>query len=658
MKMIHGWGAAFMLLVASHLCYGQESYKGVRCVSAKNKLAAKVTVVDAAEENYDVKYVKLNVSLSNASTAISGDAITKARTLTTMPAYVFELVAPLVIDSVLIDGVLRPFTTAGDAHTVTFASPMAAGTLFTAQVFYHGTPTTGSGPFAGTNGLNSMVSPSWGTRATFSLSESYHAKEWWPCKQSLNDKIDSSDVWITVADTLKAGSNGLLKAITPIDATHVRYEWKERYPIDYYLISVAVAPYVDYSYYMHFTGSTDSMLVQNYVYNNPGTLPAFKSVIDSTGMMIDYLSALYGRYPFWQEKYGHCMARLSGGMEHQTMTTLGYFDGTLVVHELGHQWFGDNVTCATWADIAMNEGFAAYTEYLFIDHFRNYTQARNDMRDRHDNVKSISTGTVYVDDTTSEGRIFDSRLTYDKGACVLHMLRFVVNNDSLFFQVYKNWQQNRRGTTGTISEFRNEAKALLGTTVNSINLDTFFNQWMYLEGYPVYNVSWNQIGTDVYVQLDQTTAVPTSVSLFKTPVEITLHAATMDTVVRVVNDQASQVFHFTWDKTMTSTYIDPNLWLIDSVESVNHNLSLGISNQQMPLVKITPNPATAGWNVANVAANSTLTLMDISGRSIWQAANGAAATMTVPAQQLASGIYLLRIVSGQGEMRAYKLVKE
>jgi len=158
---------------------------------------------------------------------------------------------------------------------------------------------------------------------------------------------------------LKAGSNGVLTAVTRTDATHLRYEWKERYPIDYYLISASVAPYVDYSYYVHFTGSYDSMLVQNYIYPNVLSSTYYKHVIDSTGMMIDYFSTLYSRYPFWKEKYGHCMAPLSGGMEHQTMTTIGYFSPTVVAHELSHQWFGDNATCATWSDIMMNEGLPA-----------------------------------------------------------------------------------------------------------------------------------------------------------------------------------------------------------------------------------------------------------------------------------------------------------
>ncbi|MES2702821.1 MAG: M1 family aminopeptidase [Bacteroidota bacterium] len=634
----------------------QDDFKRAPCrYPAAQAAAAKTTVASAAEENYDVKYVKLDLNMTNANVSISGNAITKAVCVVpSMPSYVFELEPPLVIDSVLIDGVLRPVTGTGTVRTVSLATPITMGTLFTAQVFYRGTPLAGTASTV--RGMNNVVSPSWGKRATFTMSEAYRAKEWWPCKQALKDKIDSCDIWLTVPDTLKAGSNGLLQAVTPIDATHDRYEWKERYPIDYYLISAAVAPYVDYSFYMHFSSSTDSMLVQNYVYNNPATLPFFKDDIDSTELMIDYFSKLYTRYPFWQEKYGHCMAPLSGGMEHQTMTTQGFFEGTLTAHELGHQWFGDNVTCATWADISMNEGFASYTEYLYIDHFRTHAQALADIRDRQDNVKSSLGGSVYVDDTTSEERIFDSRLTYDKGACVLHMLRSVFNNDSIYFQTYKNYQTQFRDSTATFVDYVNVAKDVAGPVVNGISLDLFFAQWIYSEGYPIYSITWNQIGEDVYVKVDQTTSVSTSVTNFALPLELKLQSPSGDTVVRATNTLPSQVFSFKWSKPMSSMTFDPNNWLVYFMNVLTRDVTLDAQTVNTPQVRIAPNPATTGWTVQNLPDNSTLSLCDVSGRTIWTG-TAQTGTASIPATQLPGGLYLLRVTANEG-VRTYKLVKE
>lgn len=629
-------------LLPSGVSLAQSAEASFKCShTLHSKAAAKTTVADPAEENYDVKYVKLDLAMGNASTTVAGSATTKAVVIAPMGAYVFELNPMLVIDSVLINGSSLPVTSAGVVRTVDLSLILSPGTPFTAQVFYHGTPTSGTGGFDA--GINNLVSPSWGVRVTFTLSESYKANSWWPCKQSLHDKIDSSDIWITVPDTLKAGSNGLLQAVTPVDATHNRYEWKERFPIDYYLLSAAVAPYTDYSFYAHYTGSTDSTLVQNYIYSNPLLMTYYHTTIDSTALMLDYFSQLYGRYPFWQEKYGHSMAPISGGMEHQTMTTLGFFEGTLIAHELAHQWFGDNVTCATWADIMMNEGFAGYSEYIYIDHFRTHAKAQNDIHARQIDVKSAPGGSVYVDDTTSESRIFDSRLSYDKGACVLHMLRSVVANDSVYFSIYKTYQQQFKDSVGTVMDFANVVKSITGPVVNGITIDNFFTEWVYGQGFPMYDVRWNQSGSDVYINIDQTTTVPSSVSLFSLPIEIKLHSLTGgDTVVKVLNNASSQLYHLTWSQPIGSLAIDPNLWLVYNLTGMTRDFTLSVAQPGNSAVLVSPNPTSSSWTVGALPANSTLTLTDISGRIVWQSEHPQAG-MTIPGENLAAGLYLLKV---------------
>ncbi len=647
----------FILVTFNQLTSAQESVTEWKHAKAGHNAAAKPTTGSPAEDNYDVKYVKLNLTLDNKSIYTRGDVITNAIALTpSFNAYVFELDSALVIDTVMIDGILRPVSNSGDVHTVLLPVPLPAGTMFSAHVFYHGIAAGSLSIFGGVKGMNNAVSPSWGTRITFTQSESYHAKEWWPCKQSLHDKIDSVDMWVTVPDSMKAGSNGVLQAVTVIDATHKRYEWKERHPIDYYLVSVAVAPYIDYSYFMHFSGSEDSMLVQNYIYPNPLTLAAFKNVIDSTGMIIDYFSKIYSRYPFWNEKYGHCMAPLNGGMENQTMTTIGFFDAWVVAHELSHQWFGDNVTCGTWSDIFVNEGVASYSEDLFREHFRGHANMINDMITKQEDVKSNDSGSIFTPDTTDESRVFDSRISYHKGACMLHMLRFVINNDSTFFQIYKAYQQEFKEGNGTIEGFKNSAKGIMGLYANGSNLDTFFKQWAYGEGFPKYTVKWNKSGNDVYVQLDQTTTVPGSVAFFTTPIEIQLHASTGDTVIRVINDRPGQLYHFTWAKAMNSIVLDPNSWLLFDQVSITHDIHLAVPGLSVNNISIYPNPAKENWQVNALPENSTLVLTDITGRIMWQT-NTQSTKVTVPANGLAAGLYLLHI-SSEGVNETYKVVKE
>ena len=173
----------------------------------------------------------------------------------------------------------------------------------------------------------------------WSLSEPFSAYEWFPCKQSLRDKADSSFVAVTVPDTCKAGSNGVLINTVPLGNGFTRYEWKNKHAIDYYLISVAVAKYIEYSFYANPVGAPNPILIQNFIYDNPQTFIYFEDEINETGDFIELFYDLYGPYPFEDQKYGHCMAPIGGGMEHQTMTTQGSFSKGLTAHELAHQWW-------------------------------------------------------------------------------------------------------------------------------------------------------------------------------------------------------------------------------------------------------------------------------------------------------------------------------
>ncbi len=654
--MLRLFSILFILLVGSTLASGQHLPE-IKCHSAKSiGSAARTTVADPAEDNYDVTYVKLDVAANNYSTSIGGNVTTRARALVSLSAYVFELDPVFTVDSVHINGMLRPLTTSGVVRSVAFASPLAAGSLFTARVFYHGAPPPG--PVSPMQGINTLLDPYWNVPVTYTQSEPYTARDWWPCKQSLLDKIDSVDVWVTVPDTLKAGSNGLLQNVTHVDATHNRYEWKHRFPIDYYLISIAIANYTDHSYYMHFTGSSDSMLVQNYVYPAMMGDPYSMGVLDSTGMMVDYFSTLYGRYPFWKEKYGHCIVHEWGAMEHQTMTTQGSsaLDVSTVAHELGHQWWGDNVTCGTWRDITMNEGFATYSAALFEEHFHSPAAMYEMMNGAQATVKIEDSGTVYTVDT-SFGRVFSGRLSYAKGACVINMLRWVINDDAAFFSLLQSYQLNRKFGNGTIEDFKNTAKALLGTTVNSINLDTFFHQWMYREGYPKYAVRWDQVGNDVYLRIDQGAAVPGSVPYFSLPVELTLHGATGDTTIRLLVNQPTQSFQLSWSKTMNNATVDPRHWLIYSLSAFVRDHTLAIEDASLQAVRISPNPAKTNWVISDIPANSMLTLADMTGRLLWQTTN-TGAQLQVSTDQLAAGVYMLRVTTREGRSHVYKLVRE
>jgi aminopeptidase N len=634
--------------------YGQLNSATEQCGMSKKHLfasAGKTTVLSAEEDLYDVQYVKFDISLTDQSTAISGSVLTRAKVLANnLSQYAFELDTTLTIDSVKINGLPGAILNSGVLHKVILPVSQLQNTVFTAQVYYHGIPPAGNAIF--TNGLNNDTAS--GTRVTFTMSEPYTANQWWPCKQSLQDKIDSADIWVTVPENLKAGSNGLLRSVTPMSGNRSRYEWKTHYPIDYYLLSASVASYIDYSYYTTIPGTTDSMLIQNYVYSNPTVLPFYKPQIDSVGLMIQYLSELFGPYPFYKEKYGHCITPLFGGMEHQTMTTLRDFGALLVVHELGHQWFGDHVTCATWQDIWLNEGFASYIEYLFVNHFYGVDRAAAHMQGFHNRVLAPDAqwGSVYVDDTTSANRIFDGKLSYAKGAAVIHSLRFLFNNDSLFFSFLKAYQQKFAFGTATTAAFQSLAEQWLGQ-----DLSVFFYQWIYRQGYPVYSASWNKVYDKVFIQLNQSSVIPQSIDLYKTPIELKLLSPQGDTTVRVYNDNASQLYTFSWSKPMNGIVIDPNNWILNRDAGVKRDYELGLDGFASNTLTAFPNPSFENWHLLGLSPGSSIMLTDISGRILWTGYSNLS-FLTIPGGQLSSGIYILHILRGSKGLAAIKLVKQ
>ena len=612
-------------------------------------------------DRYDVKWYKLDLALENNSRALAGSALLLVQVgPQPLDSLAFELyqapvgaapgAATLVIDSVVADGQRSPgVRRRGQEATAALAQPAAAGARLAARIYYHGTAPNGNTAAIG-NAFNTATAyrrdgVNYPYNVTWSLSEPFSAHEWFPCKQVLTDKADSSAVSVTTTLPNKVGSNGVLRRIVPLPGNKVRYEWSTRHPVDYYLISVAVAPYVEYLTAASPAGGPRVPIV-NYVYDQ-ASLSYYKAEIDRTAGLLENFSQLVGTYYFADEKYGHAMAPIGGGMEHQTMTTLQDFSFTLVAHELFHQWFGDNVTCASWEDIWLNEALASYGEYLSLQAFDTPASARNWLNDAQARAQLEPTGTVRVPDTTNVSRIFSYNLTYKKGAAVVHMLRYLCHDDARFFRVLRTYQQQLSGRTAHTADLQRLFEAELGQP-----LDYFFNQWYRGSGYPIFNVRWNQAGSALFLQVKEAATPGATPAFFQTEVDYQLTFQDGSTrLVRRAQTQASQGFTVPVSGVVTAVTVDPDGWLPDLPGTVQRDNSLVLATRptSAPTLAIFPNPAQNQLFIDNLTGAATAEICDATGRLLLRQGMSAARPQ-VATQALVPGLYLLRLLGPAGEV--------
>ena len=590
----------------------------------------------AITEHYDVSYYKLDLNMTNTTTALSGYAEMKATALVPMDTILYELFSTLTISSVSLNGVNVPFIRTNSAVKIGVNYP--TGTVFTVRTNYNGTPPTAQTNPLGGSGMSNASSQTWGNEVVWSLSEPFCAYEWWPCKQSLTDKADSCDINITVPNTCKAGSNGKLAQVVNLGNGTSRYEWKHRYPIDYYLISVAVAEYVEYNVMANPVGAPAPILIQNYIYNNPQTLPNFQADIDETADFIELFYGLFGPYPFENEKYGHCMAPFSGGMEHQTMTTQGFFNPTLTAHELAHQWWGDYVTCASWCDIWLNEGFASYSEQLMLENLYPGQEVQN-MASVHTNVMSQAGGSVWVLDSLNESRIFSGRLTYDKGAAIIHSMRYIMNNDSLFFETLQNFLMSKAYATAYGIDVRDAFAQASG-----IDYTQFFDEWYFGEGFPTYSIEWRQVGSDALVKISYTSSMTNVTPTFTNPIDLKFtRPGNSDTTIRFDITSNANTFQISGIGTINnSIVIDPSNWIVNQNGTIVMNELLDITSLNTEQgITLYPNPSTDEIRIQQLVSPATYTIYDMFGK-VQQ--NGTASNnQTISLKSLMAGSYLMLI---------------
>lgn len=592
---------------------------------------------------YDIHYHELYLEIDPAVEMITG-RVTTQFTVTglNVDSIVFDLRNNMIVDSVKIVGIPTSFAPLpGHGLKLVPLSTLVQGNVYTSIVYYHGVPANGA--FFDVHGATN-------TPVAWTLSEPYSARSWWPCKQSLTDKIDSVDIIVKTPDTYRTASNGVLQSEVIAGGFNTCH-WKHKHKIPAYLISFAITNYVEFVQYSPYS-PTDSIMILNYTY--PETMASDMSVADQILDMFPVFNNLFGLYPYADEKYGHAVTEIGGGMEHTTMSTMGGFGYEVTAHELAHQWFGDLVTCGKWEDIWLNEGFATYCAGLIYENLHNTTWWPVWKNNNRNYIMSQPDGSVKVSDTTSVSRIFSSRLSYSKGAYVLHMLRWVMG-DSTFFEGVNNYLYDPQLYYGfaLTEHLKSHLEASHGSS-----LTYFFDDWFSGEGFPTYQIQmdYSTIGDgSVTFTLNQTQSHG-SVSFFELPVPLKLFGPFgQDTTVvlnNTLNGEQFTVFPGFW---VDSVHFDPEMWIVAKLGS----LTIGIEDEATLEVQMYPNPVENFLNVqlGDQVNQMNLSVYDMTGRLVMKPSLGAGSLYQVDTRQLPVGTYLVEVMA-DGKFYRNRFIKQ
>ena len=634
----------FIVFISLSSVFAQKHLSEVDAIAESEMKSAASTmnlVANANTQNYDITYHKLEFTVNPAVYFISGVVTTTFKALSNMPTITFDLANELTVSAVTRNGIALVFIqNINKELVISFPNSIPVNTFATVVITYAGPPSSGESAFT----ISNHGTP--GVPVLYTLSEPFGARDWWPCKQDLNDKIDSIDVFINAPSEYKSVSNGVeMSAVGSLTGTKTTH-FKHNYPIPAYLIAIAVT---NYSVFTQTAGAAPFQFpIVNYLY--PESLNANLNNLAQTLPIMNFFEQTFERYPFYAEKYGHAQFGWGGGMEHTTVSFMNNFSRGLIAHELAHQWFGDKITCGSWKDIWLNEGFATYLSSMVIENLDGQVAFITDKTNMINSITSQNTGAVYLSDVeaTNVNRIFSSRLSYNKGAMVLNMLRWKMGN-TMFFQALKNYlaDTNLAFKYAVTSDFKSHVEAVYGSS-----LTEFFNDWIYGQGHPSYSISVQNLNNLQAKFIVNQTQSHSTVGFFDIPIPLRIFGTgsqQMDLVLEPATNGQEILKNVPF--AITSIVFDPKKDIISKNNTVVLNNEIFVLSQ----LKLYPNPVKNTLNLAlaegviilktNIFNTLGQNLLSTSDATSWNISN------------FSKGIYLIEITTNFGVLTK-KLVKD
>ena len=618
--------------------YAQKNEEAERKSMISNELMRYSKMIDYNVNpntlNYDLRYQRLELQLDPAQQYVSGTVTSHFIPNQNMASIYFDLSNTLTVSEVKYHGSNLPFTQLATKEVkIDFPAGIPAATLDSLSIKYSGAPDTG-----GSAGDAFTISTQSGVPALYTLSEPYGAQEWFPTKQSLNDKIEKVDLMINTPSQYNVASNGKLFSETVLPGNRKLTFWQTNYPIPAYLIALGITNYTKFNDTM---GNPPFPFV-NYLYPSTTSNSTIMSNIEWTKTVMNTFEQYLGPYPYRNEKYGHMQFGWGGGMEHATMSSMGSWGRGIIAHELAHQWFGDKVTCGAWNDIWLNEGFATFGEHLANEKLlMTNSQFMSYLSSEMNYITSSAGGSVYVSDTNlgNTGAIFSGRLSYSKGGYVVRMIKWILGDDA-FYSALKDYHARPQLAYG-YAKTEDLKNSLLESTGKDFT--EFFNDWIYGQGHPTYQIRWNQTADQMLrFKVSQTTS-HSSVNFFEMPLPIKVNGTGGQVAYLVLNHTTkNQNFAEQVNFPVVSIQFNYENQILQRNSTVTKDTTiLSVNDGAKEGMKIYPNPVKDRLSVSGITKDQPYEILSIDGKLI--KAGKYSSTKTIEVQALPKGVYFLKV---------------
>ena len=405
---------------------------------------------------YDVEHYDIDLGWHRATRRIDATTAVMARATQHLSSFNLDLYR-LDVDSVSVDGVPARFTHTGHELQVSPVSPIAGESQFTTVVEYGGRPHHYLDPDGSKDGW--IRTPDGATV----LAEPVGSMTWFPVNNTPRDKA-TYQVTVSAPKALAVVSNGRLTAKS-VRKRRTSWTWTERNPMASYLATVSIG---DYDRYVART--TSGIRLDSYVDPRLGSARQARALLPR---MLTWLERRFGDYPFDVAGIIVDNVGVNYALETQTRPVFPRSVGEHeLVHELGHQWFGNSVTPTDWSDIWLNEGFAGYVEWLWNAR-TGQGSTQQQFQSLYDSLGEADTFWDTPPAQPGSGENLFADAVYTRGAMTLQALRNRVGSPS-FFAILRTWAVDLRHSSGNTAEFH-----ALAESVSGVDLDVLFQDWLY-----------------------------------------------------------------------------------------------------------------------------------------------------------------------------------